>query len=149
MKTTKPTLEISAMIKGLRENAGLSPSELAQRSGLSLPFISKLESGSSPNLSLLTSRALADGLGFTLQTFLTKIGFINNQERPSSQMVASALRSTGYTIQQTNQVVLYAQFLKKHQEWLVNITRKGKKTRHSSRVSFRLYTVAKRIDNSL
>lgn len=49
----------------LREQAELSPSELAQKSGVSLPYLSQLESGKRRNPRLPIRRALAQVLGVT------------------------------------------------------------------------------------
>ena len=100
-------------IKQLREEAGISPTKLAEKSGLSLAYISKLEKGQYQTLSLETSKLLADGLGFSLRDFLDKTGYLeNNKTRPSLQLVTQALRSNGFDDELSNEVVRYAEYLR-------------------------------------
>lgn len=105
--------DIAKKMKILREAAGLTLSELANKADLSLAYISKLESGAYKTLSLLSSRSLADGLGISLRDFLEQMGFLdNNQERPSFELLTHALRRNGYTREQADKVVEYAEFIK-------------------------------------
>lgn len=113
------TKNLAASVKRLRVKSGISLSKLAEQSGLSLAYISKLENGKYQTLTLTTSRALAVGLGLTLRDFLEKIGFLEKQDKHNSlrqhsglQLIASALRSHGYTDQQARDIVDYAKFLK-------------------------------------
>lgn len=105
--------DIARKIRSLREAAGLSLSQLADKAGLSLAYISKLESGVYKTFSLLSSRSLADGLGISLKDFLEQMGFLdNNQERPSFELLTHALRRNGYTREQADKVVEYAEYIK-------------------------------------
>lgn len=113
------TKNLATSVKRLRMKSGISLSKLAERSGLSLAYISKLESGKYQTLTLTTSRAIAVGLGLTLRDFLEKIGFLEKQDKYNPlrqhsglQLIASALRSHGYTDQQARDIVDYAKFLK-------------------------------------
>lgn len=108
-------IEFAETIKSLRTEQGLSATQLAERSKLSPAFISKLESGEYSNLTLTTSKALADGLSLTLKAFLEAIGFLNkeNQERPSFRLVAGALRSNGYGPEEIKKITEYAELLKR------------------------------------
>ncbi|ALG07629.1 hypothetical protein AOZ06_12895 [Kibdelosporangium phytohabitans] len=49
----------------MRERAELTASELAARSGVSLPYLSQLESGKRTNPRMPIRRALAQALGVT------------------------------------------------------------------------------------
>jgi len=113
------TNTIGQSVKRLRIKSGISLSKLAEKSELSLAYISKLESGKYQTLTLTTSRALAVGLGLTLKDFLEKIGFLEKQDKYNPlrqnsglQLIASALRSHGYTDQQARNIVSYAKFIK-------------------------------------
>jgi len=100
-------------IKKLRKEAGLSPTQLSERSNLSLAFISKLEGGGKyKTLSLQTCKKLAEGLGLSLKDFLYQLGYLNRNEKPSLQMVAQALRSNRYTSKQVGRIMDYAKFIK-------------------------------------
>lgn len=104
---------IARIVKELREMAGLSPTELASKSGLSPAYISKLESGEYKSISLKTSKSLAEGLSLTLRDFLTALGMLEDKERPSLHMINHALRSNGYDSEQVTQIIKYAEFIKK------------------------------------
>ena len=106
--------KISVQIRKLREEMGLSAAQLAEKSSLTPSFISKLEAGQYSNLTLTTSKSLADGLGLTLKAFLEAIGFLeNNRERPSFNLISSALRSNGYDPDDIKKIKEYAELLKK------------------------------------
>lgn len=106
---------IPEKIKELREEAGMTLTQLAERSGLSLAYISKLESGGYQDLSLTSSKSLSKGLGLTLKDFLQRMGFLdNNRERPSLKLLAEALRSNGYSNELAEKVISYARFIKEH-----------------------------------
>lgn len=93
--------------------SGLTATQLAERSGLSLAYISKLEGGEFKSLSLTSCKALAEGLGLALRDFLEGVGFLdNNPESPSFQLLTNALRKSGYTTEQAATVVKYAEFIK-------------------------------------
>jgi len=58
----------AALVRELRERAGLTQGELARRSGTSQPAIARLESGQgSPNLSTLERLAAAAGFALELR----------------------------------------------------------------------------------
>ena len=106
-------MNIGETIKKLRQEAQLTPSELANRAELSLAFVTKLEKGSYRSLSLDTCKLLADGLGLHLSSFLESLGYLkNNNERPSLQLVTRALRSNGFTDELAQKVVDYAEYIK-------------------------------------
>lgn len=105
---------LSKKIKEMREEAEMSPSQLAEKSGLSSAYISKLEDGSYKSLTLRSSKALADGLSLTLKDFLERLGLLTNNERPSFQiLISQALRGNGYTDKQAEEVLRYAEILKR------------------------------------
>lgn len=60
-----------ALLTRLRHAAGLSQAELAERAGLSLPAVQKLEYGSRRNPSRDTLAALAEALGVTIDQMFT------------------------------------------------------------------------------
>jgi len=105
-------LEIAKTIKKLRSQMGLTAAQLAEKSGLSAGYISKLESGEYETLTLTTSKSLADGLGLTLKSFLEALGFLQDRERPSFNLVTSALRSNGYGPEEIKKIAEYAELLK-------------------------------------
>ena len=100
-------------IKKLREQAGLSQTELAKQSDLSLAYIAKLEQGRYKTLTLNSSRSLADGLGLSLPDFLAKIGFIRDEKRPSMKLITQAFRGSGYSADEAEKIIEYARFIKK------------------------------------
>ncbi len=107
---------IAKVIRQLREEAGISPTELHKRSGLSLAYISKLEDGQYDELALRlkTAKSLALGLGLSLRHFFECIGFIDSDEsRPSLYLLKTALRSDGrLSEQQADDVLRYVEFIK-------------------------------------
>lgn len=106
-------MNIASAIRKVRESEGLSASELAQRSGLSQAYISKLEDGKYEAPSIKTCRALAQGLGLTLRDFLDKIGMFDNSHNTNGpQLIGSALRSNGYNEEQVKMILAYADYLK-------------------------------------
>lgn len=106
-------MDIAKRMKTLRENAGLTATQLAERSSLSLAYISKLEGGEYKSLSLTSCKSLADGLGLALRDFLESVGFLDNTpDSPSYKLLTHALRKSGYTTEQTATVVKYAEFIK-------------------------------------
>jgi transcriptional regulator with XRE-family HTH domain len=104
---------IAQKIKELREHFKLSQSEFARRTGLSLAYIMKLEEGVYQSLSLKSCKALADGFEMTLREFLDALGIINSDNRPSLQIIKHAFRNNGYTNDQIQEILRYAEFLKK------------------------------------
>lgn len=108
---------ISDKIKKLRKQSGFSPSELADRSGLSSAYISKLENGQYKSLSLKTSKLLAEGLGMTLREFLEKMDFLEDKTKPSLKMLNQALRDKGYTEKQIEAILDYAEYIKKKESY--------------------------------
>ena len=116
LKSTSKTSmkDISQVIKKLRENAGISLTELANASSLSLAYISKLEGGEYKNLKLTTSKSLADGLGLSLRDFLGEIDILTEHRKPAMQIVAQALRKDGYTNKDVEEIIEYARFKKKY-----------------------------------
>jgi transcriptional regulator with XRE-family HTH domain len=106
-------MDIAKKIKKMREQAGISATQLAARSGLSLAYISKLEGGEYKSLSLTSSKSLAEGLGLALRDFLETIGFLDNKsDSPSYQLLTHALRKSGYSTDQTATILKYAEFIK-------------------------------------
>ena len=61
---------LSARIKALRETAGLSQQEVAERGDLSLSLVAKLEQGKKADPRASTLLALAEALGVTPGTLL-------------------------------------------------------------------------------
>jgi transcriptional regulator with XRE-family HTH domain len=109
-------MKIAQEIKRLREQLGLTPSELALRADLTPAYISKLEKGEYESFSLKTGKALAKGFGMTLREFLEAIKFIDrNEDRPSSQLISQAFRSQGYSEKQIEKIKEYADFIKQQQ----------------------------------
>lgn len=61
-------------LKSLREQAGLSPSDLAGRAGLHQSHVYDLENGRRPNPGWDTVQKLAEALGVTPDAFLPESG---------------------------------------------------------------------------
>jgi len=101
-------------LKKLREEAGITPTQLADDSNLSLAYVSKLESGKSTSPSIRVCKSLADGLGMTLHDFLDKVGLtrVKKNGRPSSEIIKHAFRSQGFTPAQIEEIVKYAKFIR-------------------------------------
>lgn len=118
MDTNTPSSEtkIAKLVTEKREQAGLSARELAERSGLSPAYISRLENGEYKSLSLPTVKALADGLGLTLRAFLEEAGLLNNEERPSYKLITQSLRHLGYSDKEAEDVIRYARYVKENGE---------------------------------
>ena len=116
IKTRTPA-SIADKIRFLRTEAGLSLTEFQEKAGLSLAYLSKLESGKySNNLSLPSASALAKGLGLSLKDFLSKIGYPeDNGNRPSIELIKQALRGNGYSDQEATKIIEYARFIKKQE----------------------------------
>lgn len=105
--------KISLQLKRLREEAELSQHQLANKSGVSVGFISKLEAGQYRTVSLDKCQQLAKGLGLTLKDFLASLGFLEDAGMPNAALVLqNALRGSGYTTSQAKKVIEYAQFIK-------------------------------------
>lgn len=64
---------ITYLVKKYRENADLSQQELAQKSGIIQPFISKLEKGKINNLTLKTVEKIFSVLGYQLRIKPSKL----------------------------------------------------------------------------
>ncbi len=118
MDTNTPSSEtkIAKLVTQKREQAGLSARELAERSGLSPAYISRLENGEYKSLSLPTVKELADGLGLTLRAFLEEAGLLNNEERPSYKLITQSLRHLGYSDKEAEDVIRYARYVKENGE---------------------------------
>lgn len=102
---------LSSGIKKLREDAGLTATDLAEKSSLSQAYISKLESGQNENLTLKTSKLLAEALGLSLRNFLEKIGYADERSsRPSWELVSQALRGNGCSVEMAKEIVNYARY---------------------------------------
>lgn len=107
------TKTIGPSVRRLREKFGISLSKLAEQSGLSLAYVSKLEDGQYQSPSLKTCRALAVGFGMTLRDFLEKIGMLDNSHNTNGpQLIGSALRSDGYNEEQVRMILAYADYIK-------------------------------------
>ncbi|MFH1286787.1 MAG: helix-turn-helix transcriptional regulator [Candidatus Magasanikbacteria bacterium] len=107
---------IAKIVRQLREEAGLTPTDLHKRSGLSLAYISKLEDGQYDELALRlkTAKSLATGLGLTLRHFFERIGVIDGDiNSPSLYLLKTALRSEGgLSERQADDVLKYVDFIK-------------------------------------
>lgn len=104
---------LASKIIKLRREAGISSKELAERSGMSTASISKIENGRQVNLSLITSRQIADGLNLTLKDFLDKIGFLEEHEQlPAFRLIGQALRGDGFSQEMVEEILGYAEYLK-------------------------------------
>jgi transcriptional regulator with XRE-family HTH domain len=107
---------IGKKIREMRDEAGLSATELHRSSGLSLAYISRLEDGAYDDLALKlkTAKALANGLGITLRSFFERIGLLDGeQNRPSVHLLKAALRSEGgLSREQADNVLKYVEFIK-------------------------------------
>jgi transcriptional regulator with XRE-family HTH domain len=95
-----------------RQEAGLTSKELADRSGLSPAYISRIEKGDYSSPSIPTVKALAEGLGLSLLAFLQGAGLLNNEERPGYKLISQSLRHMGYSDTQAEDVIRYARYVK-------------------------------------
>lgn len=107
---------LAHLVSSKRKEAGISAKQLAERSGLSPAYISRLEKGHYPSPSLPSIKALADGLGLSLQVFLQEAGLLNNTERPSYKLITQSLRHMGYSDEQAENVVRYARYVKSQRD---------------------------------
>jgi transcriptional regulator with XRE-family HTH domain len=105
-------MNISQIIAQKRKEAKLTAKELAERSGLSAAFISRIESGDYESVSLPTVKALAEGLGLTLHALLEAMNLLNHTERPSYKLISQSLRQLGYSDAEAVDVIRYARYLK-------------------------------------
>lgn len=107
---------IGKIVKELREEAGITPTELHKRSGLSLAYISKLEDEQYQEmaLKLKTAKSLATGLGLSLRHFFERTGFLGGDEsQPSFNLLKTALRGEGgLSERQADDVMRYVEFIK-------------------------------------
>ena len=76
-------------IKALREEKGLSQSELARQCGVAQATISRLESGALQDVQTSTARALARALGVSVDYLINTWG---DQERKSELQPAGLAR---------------------------------------------------------
>lgn len=119
MQTAKPhstLIQLADFVSQKRNEAGLTSKQLADKSGLSPAYISRIEKGDYENPSLPTMRALAEGLGLSLQNLLQEIGFLNNESRPSFQLISQSLRQMGYSDKETEDVIRYARYLREQRD---------------------------------
>lgn len=108
---------IGSVVKKLREEAGFSIRGLAQESGLSPAYVSKLEDGLYKSLSLKSSKALSKGLGLSLGDFLNFIGYLKaDEKRPSHLIIKNAFRSDGFTNADVNEIMEYARYIRNKRE---------------------------------
>ncbi len=107
-------MNIANKIKELRAKFNLSPADLAKNAELDASYISKLEDGEYKSLNIQRSKALARGFGLTLKDFMDEMGFFEDTNQPSFELISSALRRNGYTNQQAKQIIEYARFIKKN-----------------------------------
>lgn len=106
------SISLADFVASKRKEAGLTSKQLAGLSGLSPAYISRLENGEYPSPSLPSIKALAEGLGLTLQAFLQGAGLINNTERPSFKLITQSLRSMGYSNTEAEDVIRYARYVR-------------------------------------
>ena len=107
---------IADFIARKRKEAGFTSKELADRSGLSPAYISRIENGEYKSLSLPTAKSLAEGFGLKLRDFLQEAGLLNNEERPSYKLITQSLRHMGYSDKEAEEVIRYARYVKDHDE---------------------------------
>jgi transcriptional regulator with XRE-family HTH domain len=115
MTNTKPRTksQLAEFVAKKRQEANISSKDLSDASGLSPAYISRIERGDYENPSLPTLKALAHGLGLSLQMLLQEAGLLNlNQERPSFQLISQSLRHMGYSTTQAEDVIRYARYVK-------------------------------------
>lgn len=103
----------AAVIADLRERAGLTAKELAERANLSPALISRIENDEYKTLSLSTAKSLAEGLDLPLSTLLQELGLLENAGRPSFMLIERALRSNGYSGKETEDIIKFARYVKK------------------------------------
>lgn len=74
------TIKIGQIIKELRNEKGLSASELARRSGISQPYLSQLETGKNNNPTTEVIEKIAKGLGVHYTALMYRAGHISADE---------------------------------------------------------------------
>jgi len=115
-KTSTSIIQLADYVSQKRNEAGLTSKQLADKSGLSPAYISRIEKGDYENPSLPTMRALAEGLGLSLHTFLQEIGFLNNESRPSYQLISQSLRHLGHSDKETEDIIRYARYIREQRD---------------------------------
>lgn len=106
-------MNIGVQLKKLRVEAGLNQSELAEKAGVSVSYVSRLESGDYQTLSLDICLQLASGLGLTLKAFLETFGLLESEKTPNTDLILqNALRSSGFTTKEVKDVLEYVDFIK-------------------------------------
>jgi transcriptional regulator with XRE-family HTH domain len=104
--------KISEIIKELREERKFSSKELAEKSGLSPAYISKLEKGNYDTISLKTSQQLSVGLGLTLKQLLEHFGLLDDEDGRGDNGVVNRFRSDGYTKKEAEEIMRFAEYVK-------------------------------------
>lgn len=104
---------IHTSIKAIRLGVGMTQSELANRAGVSVGYISKLEAGVYNTLSVDKSQQLAMGFGLTFKDFLERVGLLDgNPDTPNTNSSLSlALRQRDFSDEQIQKVISYVDFL--------------------------------------
>src|SRR5205085_404303 len=84
VRVRRVTSQFSALLRRFRRAKGLTQEELAERSGLSVRTIRRLETGESVNPQLDTVRLLADALGLTPDERAQLLAAAGGQVTPGS-----------------------------------------------------------------
>lgn len=97
-------MNIAKRLTELREKQGLSMRKLAERSGVSQPFISSIESGKKqPTLDSLLK--LSDGLGITLIDLLGEEPAANSLPKHLQDLLANAKQLSPDQLESLNQFI--------------------------------------------
>lgn len=106
-------MNIASEFKKMRVGAGLNQPQLAEKSGLSVSYISRLENGDYQSLSLDVCQQLSKGLGVTLKSLLETLGLLDGEKTPNANLILqNALRSSGLTAPEAKEALDYVAYLK-------------------------------------
>lgn len=106
-----PVRELGAFIRAQRTQAQVSLRALADKAGVSNPYLSQVERGlRRPSAAILTQ--IADGLSISAETLLVKAGVLKGRE--SHTDVTAAIRADGALTerQKTSLIEIYRAFVR-------------------------------------
>jgi len=106
-----PVRELGAFIRAQRTQAQVSLRALADKAGVSNPYLSQVERGlRRPSAAILNQ--IADGLSISAETLLVKAGVLKQRETPTD--VTAAIRADGALTerQKTSLIEIYRAFVR-------------------------------------
>ncbi|MFA6270408.1 MAG: helix-turn-helix transcriptional regulator [Candidatus Paceibacterota bacterium] len=108
-------MKLAEVIKSLREDKELTQEKLAENSGLTRGYISRLEQGEYPDESpsVSTLRKIADGLSEPLEFILNKAGITQEDYIKSADTPTFLRAKYNFNEEQSKMVENYIGYLKK------------------------------------